>query len=277
MHVVHDIDDGAENIDESLQMLKLVASQGVTDVFCTSHNGYSKKDGERYLAQLSYLKNVAEEAGIDIRLHKGSEALCEYEYMDDIIHGLDTGAFSTLGDTQYVLTELHPDTMPSEALMIIKSLTSHGYKPIIAHMERNYNITHMMVRLMIQSGALIQVNTYSFVDETTADISNRARSLLHNKCVHFIGSDAHGINRRAPKIDTGVKYIMENADKDYALQVICGNAHKILGVACDRDISSFPVNLTFINFSLFISIIPSQRPRRIPQMLPSGIQAPFYC
>lgn len=232
MHVVPGIDDGAENIDESLQMLRLAASQGVTDIFCTSHNGYSVKDGERYLASFSHLKDLVAEAGIDIRLHKGCEVLCSYECMGDIIYGLDTGAFSTLGDTKYVLTELYPDTMPSEAMMVIGSLTSHGYKPIIAHMERNHNITYMMARLLIQSGALIQVNAYSFADETAVDIVERARSLLCSRCVHFIGSDAHRIDHRAPKIDTGVKYIIENTDEDYAHEIIRGNARRLLGAYC---------------------------------------------
>ena len=50
MHVVPGIDDGSRSIEESLQMLKCAAEQGVTDVFCTSHNGYCQDDGERYLA-----------------------------------------------------------------------------------------------------------------------------------------------------------------------------------------------------------------------------------
>ena len=40
MHVVPGIDDGSRSVEESLQILKLAVEQGVTDVFCTSHNGY---------------------------------------------------------------------------------------------------------------------------------------------------------------------------------------------------------------------------------------------
>ena len=223
MHVVPGYDDGSESIEESLEMLRLAESQGVTDVFCTSHNGYSKEDGEQYQALFALLEKAANDEKIDIRLHKGCEVRCAAEYMDEIIYGLDNGIFSTLGNSKYVLTELYPDAKPSEALTIIKALTEHGYKPIIAHMERNYNITSLMVRLLIQSGALIQVNAHSFADDSDTDIRERARELLRNKYVHFIGSDAHRIDYRSPKIEAGVRYILENVDDEYASQILSSN------------------------------------------------------
>ena len=228
MHVVPGYDDGAETIEESLEMLRLAELQGVTDVFCTSHNGYNKEDGEQYRASFDLLEKAAKDANINIRLQKGCEVRCAAEYMDDIIYGLDNGIFATLGNSKYVLAELYPDAKPSEALNIIKTLTKHGYKPIIAHMERNYNITGVMVNLLIQSGALIQVNAHSFVEETDTDIRDRARELLCNQYIHFIGSDAHRMDYRPPRIVVGVQYILENSNAEYAAQIINGNLSVLL-------------------------------------------------
>ena len=227
MHVVPGYDDGSEGIEESLEMLRLAESQGVTDVFCTSHNGYSKEDGEQYRASFARLEKAVSEEKINIRLHKGCEVRCAAEYMDDIVYGLDNGVYETLGNSKYVLTELYPDAKPSEALSIIKILTEHGYKPIIAHMERNYNITGVMVRVLIQSGAFVQVNAHSFFDDTDTDIRERARELLRNKYVHFIGSDAHRIDYRPPKVDAGVRYILDNVDEKYAKKILYENAKQL--------------------------------------------------
>ena len=227
MHVVPGIDDGSRSIEESLQMLKCATEQGVTDVFCTSHNGYCQEDGKRYLACFLRLNDAVIEAKINVRIHKGCEILCAGEYIDDLIYGLDIGAFSTLGNSNHVLTELYPDAKPSEALTIVKALTEHGYKPIIAHMERNCNITSLMVRLLIQSGAMIQVNAFSFVDEADGEIRDRARELLRNKYVHFIGSDAHRIDHRPPNMLGGIQYILDNVDKEYATEILRGNAKQL--------------------------------------------------
>lgn len=228
MHVVPGVDDGSQTIEESLKMLKLSEQQGVTDVFCTSHNGYTKEDGEMYITKFNELKDIVEKSGINIRLNKGCEILCAGEYMDDILYGLEIGAFTTLGESDYVLTELYSNARPSEALFIIDELKKNGYKPIIAHMERNYNITGKMVSTIIQSGALIQVNAHSFVDEEDEERKIRARELLANNYIHFIGSDSHRIDHRPPNISSGANYILENAEVEYATNILNNNAFHLI-------------------------------------------------
>lgn len=228
MHIVPGVDDGSRTIEESIEMLKMAKSQGVTDVFCTSHNGYCEEDGERYLNSFNALRKAVEEANIGVRLHKGCEVLCAGDYIDDIIYGLDIGVFQTLGNSKYVLTELYSDTKPSEALLIIKTLKEHGYQPVIAHMERNYNITGRMVGLLIVSGALIQINAISLSEENDIEIKGRAKELLNNRFVHFIGSDSHRIDHRSPNIASGIQYILENVEPEYAELIISKNVERIL-------------------------------------------------
>lgn len=227
MHIVPGVDDGPRSISESLEMLKFAKSQGVSDVFCTSHNGYCEEDGIDYMNAFEKLKREVESINIGIRLHKGCEVLCAGEYINDIVYGLDIGAFSTLGNTKYVLTELYPDAKPSEALFIIDTLKKSGYKPIIAHMERNYNITGIMVGTLVQSGALIQINLNSLV-ETDTETRERARQLLARQYVHFVGSDSHRIDHRPPELALGAKYILENTDTEYARSILSGNAEKLI-------------------------------------------------
>ena len=162
--------------------------------------------------------------------YEGCEVLCAGEYMDDIVFGLDCGAFATLGTTKYVLTELYPDTRPAEAFSVIKTLCDHSYHPIIAHMERNYNLTGAMVSTLIAMGALIQVNAHSFVAERDVQIRERARRLLRNQQIHFLGSDAHRLAHRPPNVASGVQYVLEHAEEDYAREVLYGNAEKLLGI-----------------------------------------------
>ncbi len=227
MHIVPGVDDGSRGISESLEMLKLSKAQGVTDVFCTSHNGYCKEDGVNYMNAFEELKREVESENLGIRLHKGCEVLCAGEYIDDIVYGLNVGAFSTLGDTKYVLTELYPNTKTSEALLVIEKLKKSGYKPIIAHMERNYNITGIMASIIVQSGALIQINLNSLV-ETDTETRERARQLLARQYVHFVGTDAHRIDHRPPELASGTDYIFANTDADYAAKILSENAKMLL-------------------------------------------------
>ena len=228
MHIVPGVDDGSRSIRESLLMLELAEKQGITDVFCTSHNGYSEEDGEQYNTSFELLKQKVEQSNLTIRIHKGCEVLCAGEYIDDILYGLEIGVFSTLGNSKCVLTELYSDTKPSEALHIINALKKNGYSPIIAHMERNYNITGRMVGLLIAAGAMIQVNAISFAEETDTEIKERAKELLRNRYVHFVGSDSHRIDHRPPTVEQGVLYILDNTDEEYSNAILFGNAGELL-------------------------------------------------
>ena len=80
-----------------------------------------------------------------------------------------------------------------------------------------------MVSVLIQSGALIQVNTFSFA-EKDSQIQKRACELLTNQYIHFIGSDAHRLDHRPPKIASCVHYILADTDKEYAQKILNSNA-----------------------------------------------------
>ena len=227
-HIVPGIDDGAQSVSEALEVLRMQELQGVTDVFCTSHNGYAKEDGHKYLETFDKLKSKVQSAGMRINLHKGTEVLCDGECMDDIISGFKAGAFQTLGNSDYVLAELYPDAEITEALHIVDVLKKNGYIPIIAHMERNTNITSLMTKLLVSNGALIQVNAFSLDEELNEDIKHRARELLDKKLIHFIGSDAHRTSHRPPKLQNGISYIFKNTDEAYANSVIYQNAMSLV-------------------------------------------------
>jgi len=230
MHVVPGIDDGSGSIEESLELLKLSAKQGVTDVFCTSHSGCITESAEQYFKNLKALKDEVVSAGINIRLHKGCEVLCSGKMLDKVLNCLKLGIFSTLAESRYVLTELYPDIELSEALFIIDEFKKNGYIPIIAHIERVSSLERTAVAALIQNGALVQVNVQSLVNEGNSLIKERSRQLLVDRHIHFIGSDGHQINYRSPDFVSGVNYILKNTDINYATEILSENANCLINI-----------------------------------------------
>ncbi len=228
MHAVPEIDDGARSIEEALEILKIAVSRGVTDVFCTSHSVNFDKGGKNYKEAFQKLSDAVNMAKIPVKLYKGCEVRCLFRNMESIIHRIDDGWFDTLGDSKYVLLELGTEVAITEALQIVKMFIGCGYVPIIAHMERNYNLAISSSKLLVDEGALIQVNAYSFVHERDVEMREKARALLKNNLVHFVGSDAHRVDERLPDLSEGIQYIIENTDKDTAYRILYGNAKNIL-------------------------------------------------
>lgn len=229
MHIVPGVDDGSLNMSMSLDMLELAYEQGVRDVFCTSNNVYSEEEITRYKSQFMMLQMMAKSHFPELKLHMGCELLCAGEYIDDILYGLEIGVFLPLGNSKCVLTELYPDVTPEEATAVVEALVAAGWKPILAHTERYPALFEGgTLQELIDLGAKIQVNLYSLVEENKDDAKERARHLVDNRMVNFVGSDAHRINYRSPKYESGVRYIEEHCGKEYLEAVCYKNAESLI-------------------------------------------------
>lgn len=137
--------------------------------------------------------------------------------------------FLPLGNTKYVLTELYSDVTPDEGKMVVSSMVSAGWKPILAHTERYPALFDgETIEQLIELGAKIQFNIYSLDEENDENLKQRARYLVENRLAHFIGSDAHRINYRAPRYEAGVQYLIEHCDKKYVEELCYKNAKEYI-------------------------------------------------
>lgn len=229
MHVVPGVDDGAADINMSLEMLRMAYDQGIRCIFCTSHNGYSMNDQLNYLKSFELLKARAQTFFPDMKLLPGCELLCEMDNIEDILNGLSHGIYLSLNNTQYVLTEFYTDTDRDEVTFVTKALLSAGWIPIIAHAERYPNLSHdNTIEELIKVGCKIQINLFSLQNERNPLIQTQARYLLKKQLVHFVGSDAHRITHRPPIIHDGIEYILTHSSTEYAAQILKKNARKIM-------------------------------------------------
>lgn len=77
-------------------------------------------------------------------------------------------------------------------------------------------------------GCFIQINAYSVAEEKDPAIRQRARRLLEQKLVDFLGTDAHRTGHRPPIAEMGLRWLHENCEEDYAYAVIRGSAERLL-------------------------------------------------
>ena len=225
MHIVPKVDDGSVDLSMSIEMLRLAYDQGARLIFCTSHNGYTLEETDRYRAQFITLQMMTKAHFPDLELKPGCELLCAGEYMEDILYGLEIGAFLPLGNSKCVLTELYPDVTPEEAKKVVSALLDAGWNPILAHVERYPALFEGdTLKELVELGAMIQVNLFSLQDEQDENLKQRARYLIKNQLAHFIGSDAHRINHRPPIYEQGIQYLKEHCDDDYFEKLCYNNA-----------------------------------------------------
>lgn len=224
-HIIPGIDDGARNVEETIQMISEACSAGFTDIITTSHyiNGHS--DVNKHNREL-LINGIQEIIKSDVKLYNGAEAYITPELLD--LYNNKT--IPTLANSRYVLFEL---PMNSEVLYtesIIEDLINNNYIPIIAHPERYRFVQKNIKNLdeLIEKGALLQCNYGSFVGIFGNDAQKTAVKLLKEDKISFLGSDAHRANSIYLRIDEIIKKLEKTVGIEKVQEITTDNPRKII-------------------------------------------------
>ncbi|WP_163654734.1 tyrosine-protein phosphatase [Listeria sp. PSOL-1] len=196
-HILPGIDDGAENIDISLQMAKQAVEQGFSDIIATPHHlkGDYSNPGEIVRKKVAELNQAITEAGIPLTIHPGQEVRIHGE----MLSGLEEGSVLSLADSKYVLIEFPTSNIPLFTGELFFNLQTNGYVPIIAHPERNMEVLGSLGSLydLVDGGALAQLTFGSYQGRFGKKIKRLSETLLKANLVHFLATDAHYTESRS--------------------------------------------------------------------------------
>ncbi|GAA4707909.1 tyrosine-protein phosphatase [Brevibacillus fulvus] len=200
-HLLPGIDDGAKSMEEALEMARIAWLDGITDMFVTphSHDGLFVNHTELITAKLEQLQALLRLKKIPLRLHIGAEI----HIHSDLLTNLRTGELPTLGNQQkYVLLELPSLQLPRFTDQLLAALLEHGITPIIAHPERLVVIAEQPQWLAnwIERGAIAQVTADSLLGKQGKRVQRAAETLIRQRLVHLLASDAHHADRRTPRL-----------------------------------------------------------------------------
>lgn len=199
-HILPGIDDGSESLKISLEMALQAVKEGVSTIIATPH--YIVGENEHDLATLKErvqsLQTEIDRAGLALKILTGSEVyICP-----ELIYRIKENKLITLNETPYLLCEFPTFDVPEHLLDIVRELTLYGYKPVIAHPERNEVFLRQpeMVENLIRMGCYLQVNGSSIVGRNGSRSQKFIIDLLKKGLIHFISSDAHSSNRRTIRL-----------------------------------------------------------------------------
>ncbi len=225
-HVIPFVDDGAEDWNTSLQMLKGAEEDGITELVCTPHV-LSNKDlqqEQKFLDKFYELKQRASDAHISIKLHVGSEMYVQPDYQ--FHHKLATLA----QNGRYFLIEFPMSMIPPFASERFFDLFSEQYVPIIAHPERNGGILRDISHAynFVEKGTLLQVTAGSLLGVFGSEVRTMAHQLMDANLVHIIATDAHDLTRRKLKLRRAYDYVSEKWGPERADMLFRSNPQKVI-------------------------------------------------
>ena len=192
-HFIPGIDDGAQSMDQSMEMLIAMAELGYRKVVTTPHNmadGY-KNTPEIILGGLERVREEAKRRGIAIEV----DAAAEY-YLDHELEGKVMDRKVLTFGKDMVLFELPFISEPNMLLQVIFQMQTMGYRPVLAHPERYafwYNDFEKYTRLK-ERGVLFQLNMIALSGAYGPQAKQIAEKLIDAGHYELIGSDCHSMN-----------------------------------------------------------------------------------
>jgi protein-tyrosine phosphatase len=196
-HSLWGIDDGAPDLETSLEMCRLAHETGTDYLFLTPHLINWSDAGMLYdirEERTEYLQNILYSEGRELTLIKGFEILCG----DDIFEVKYFEPY-TLNKSRYILIEFSFNrTTEDDVNAWCDYLISCGLVPVIAHPERYEFVKNdvSVIERLSDKGCLFQVNCGSVVGVFGEREANVALRMLYAGYVDFIGSDAHDLRWR---------------------------------------------------------------------------------
>ena len=225
-HILPGVDDGADSLETSLNMLALSKKQGVDRIVSTSHYYNFRESVESFVkrrddAVYNLCRHINEHdmdlpeiiTAAEVRLFPG-------------MHTEENLESLCVDGTKNILVEMPYSTWSSWMYNEIYALISKGYKPIMAHIERflgsvkEKDITENILSMDVY----VQCNADSLPDRK---MKKFIKKLIKANRLTVIGSDCHNMNERISHFDDLCEYISKKFGEDY-LNVIMENAAYLL-------------------------------------------------
>ena len=216
-HVLPGIDDGSDNIETSVAMLRESWLQGV-DILCATPHFYAEEeDPAAFLARRAEawdrLRDAMGDGAEYPRVLLGAEVL----YFPGISVAEDVGSLRLEG-TPFLLIE--PPMAPwTDAMLEEIEECGHSLRcvPVIAHIDRYMRMLDDRTLLDRTAGRhmLVQVNASFFLRRPSRDL---AVDCLRKGRIHFLGSDCHNMLDRPPNLGDAADVIFEADAADEFLQ-----------------------------------------------------------
>ncbi len=215
-HILPGIDDGARDIDESVEILKMLAAQGITDVIATPHfkmtdpkdsiDAFIEKRRQAYTKLTDAIKSKNLELP---KIHLGAEVLLTMDLLD--AEGKDR---LCIENTNIMLLEMPYYEWQSWMFRMIDDLcAAEGIELIFAHVDRYVKfVPKQSYEKLFALNHPAQINA-DFVNNRLA--IRTLKKWIADKSICFIGSDCHGTEYRPPTIDHFNAKIEKIAGKEF--------------------------------------------------------------
>lgn len=199
-HILPGVDDGFQNVEDSVEMLRAYEKAGVRRVWLTPHiMEECRNKPERLRKRFDELKE-AYNGKVELRL--AAEHMLDAYFLER----LEEGTVMPIGEEgRHLLIETSYVNPPYGMEEMVEKVMQAGYTPILAHPERYRYMDENDYRFWKEKGLLFQTNFMSLAGLYGEEARHKAEWLLKEGMIDLTGSDFHRLSQYRKLRDTKLK------------------------------------------------------------------------
>lgn len=223
-HILPELDDGSQSLQESLAMARMAVDSGVTAMAATPHCEDARAND--VYAAWKLLRQALKENGIPLKLFPGMEIFGT----EATLRLLHEGQLFTINGSRYPLIEFSFHSDGEQETRILRRLCKVGLRPIVAHPERYSYIQYdpEIINRWHRMGCLMQVNRGSLFGRFGTRAQHMSLELVSRNFAAVVASDAHSPQVRTPWMADVRKLLSEEYSPACARALLLENPVRIL-------------------------------------------------
>jgi protein-tyrosine phosphatase len=233
-HYLPGIDDGAQTLQEALDLARAAVAAGITSAVVTPHvhPGRYQNNASSIRKLCAAFRRVLEHQNIPLDVRAGGEVRISADVLA-MVDADEIPFLGTLNGYRIMLLEFPHSHLLIGADKLISWLLTRKIRPLIAHPERNKEVMRNIEKLQpfVQAGCLLQLTGASIIGQFGKPAQDCARQILERGWATVVATDAHNLQHRPPNLDLARAALAEIGGDALAQELTTGAPGRIVGAA----------------------------------------------
>jgi protein-tyrosine phosphatase len=230
-HYLPGIDDGAQTLEESLDLARAAVAAGITAAVMTPHihPGRYENTGSSVKKLCAAFQQVLGHKQIPLQIYVGGEVRISSEIMEMVEHD-QIPYLGELDGYRIVLLEFPHSHIVFGADRLVEWLLARRIRPLIAHPERNKDVIRSLdkIRPFVEMGAMLQLTGASILGQFGKPALQCARQIIEKGWASVVATDAHNLRHRPPNLDLAYQALVEISGESDAREFTEGTPSRIV-------------------------------------------------
>jgi len=225
-HLLPGLDDGAPDLETSLEMLESLLALGFAEICATPHqrNGLFIPTSEAIGQAAAQFQQEAGKKYPNLRLRRGAE-----NYWDEVfIERLRKHTVPCYDGQRAFLFEVNPALLPPRLEEALFEIRLGGQLPVMAHPERYLAVQHDLgfAETLGKQAALV-VDLEALAGGQNRGETKTARRLVEEGIAHAVASDLHSPETK-DAVASGIEWIRKRCGAGAIAQLLEDHPRRIL-------------------------------------------------